>query len=455
MLNIGGKRKKKSQEALDFGPMILELEQIKLGKQSSLDDYPGMNKEVVDKLKELVCSNCNTHNSFVREIDQLLQTLMTMDFVKEMIRGAEHQSEMVETIAATSEEMAANIEDIAQFVKDSLNSAHESNQKAVISKKLMNETVESIEVSYKETEMAKEQIISVNDQTQKIDEMVNIIISVAAQTNLLALNASIEAARAGESGKGFSVVANEIKKLADHTKESVNYIQESVRNLRTQTQASTAAIEKASSSFLKGKKSLAEVLAAIEAVDTSTKEIETNMQQINSNIEQQTASSQEVSSSAQIINEKTKDLHMDSIRTGKGFYTISLEIDDVRKDLVKKASGISKQDSIELCITDHLNWRWRVYNMILGNTQIEAALVADPNQSRLGRWIQNFGSKEPAFAQYISRLESPRVNLHSIAEKAVNAYNKGNIQDAEEYLNQLDDVSVEIVKILREMQSKG
>jgi methyl-accepting chemotaxis protein len=451
---MGARRKNNSQETLDLGPMIQDLEAIKLGKQINTVEYAGVNKETVDKLKALVGSDCSTHNSFVNEVDQLMQTLMTMDFVREMIRGAEHQSEMVETIAATSEEMAANIEDIAQFVKDSLNSAHDSNQKALISKKLMNETVESIEGSYKETELAKEQIIGVNEQTQKIDEMVNIIISVAAQTNLLALNASIEAARAGESGKGFAVVANEIKKLADHTKESVNFIQESVRNLRTQVEASTAAIEKASASFLKGKKSLAEVLLAIEAVDVSTKEIEANMQQINSNIEQQTASSQEVSSSAQIINEKTKDLHMDSIRTGKGFYTISLEIDDLRKNLIKKSKGITTRDSIELCITDHLNWRWRVYNMILGNTQIEANLVADPNQSRLGRWLQNYGSKEPAFEQSIRRLEGPRTRLHQYAEKAVTAYNKGDIQGAENYLHQLDEVSLEMVQILREMQSK-
>lgn len=455
MLHKTVKQKNNAQGTLDLNPIIHELEAVKEGKQSNIiGEYSGLDKEIADKLNKLVCSNCSTHNSFVRQVNQLLQTLMTMDFVKDMIREADQQANMVETIAATSQEMAANIEDIAMFVRDSLDFAQESNLKAIKSKELMQSTVKSFEGSFKETEFAKEQIINVNEQTEKIDEMVNIIISVAAQTNLLALNASIEAARAGESGKGFSVVANEIKKLADHTKESVNYIQESVRNLRTQIQGSTSAIEKASVSFLTGKKSLDEVLEAIEAVDISTREIKNNMQQINSNIEQQTASSQEVSSSIQIINEKTKFLHEDSIRTGKGFYTISLEIDELRKDIIKKASDINLYDSLDLVITDHLNWRWRVYNMILGNTQIEASLVADPSKSRLGRWIVTIGAKEAMFDSSISQLERPRARLHEIAAKAVDAYNKGDIQGAEGYLSQVDGFSAEIEKILRQMQAK-
>jgi len=444
-----------TQVTFDLNQFIKELEAIKIGKQTDIvGEYPGLDDDCKDKLSTLVCSNCPAHHAFVREVNQLLQTLMKMDFVKDMIREADQQASMVETIAATSQEMAANIEDIAVFVRDSLDSAHDSNMKAVKSKELMKETVISFEGSFKETEYAKEQIIHVNEQTEKIDEMVNIIISVAAQTNLLALNASIEAARAGESGRGFAVVANEIKKLADHTKESVNYIQESVRNLRNQIQESTSAIEKASVSFLNGKKSLDEVHVAIEAVDVSTQEIENNMKQINSNIEQQTASSQEVSSSIQIINEKTKYLHEDSVRTGKGFYTISLEIDDLRKDIIKKASDINLYDSLDLVITDHLNWRWRVYNMVLGNTQIESSLVADPSQSRLGRWIVNIGSKESIFDYGISQMERPRQQLHSIAVKAVDSYNNGDIQGAEGYLSQLDVVSAEIEKILRDMQAK-
>lgn len=455
MFQKKSKHNSNTQVTFDFNPVIQELEAIKAGKQPSIvGEYPGLNKETVDKLSALACSDCPAHNAFVREVNQLLQTLMKMDFVKDMIKEVDQQASMVETIAATSQEMVANIEDIASFVKSSLDSAHESNLKAIKSKELMKDTVLSFDGSFKETEYAKEQIINVNEQTEKIDEMVNIIISVAAQTNLLALNASIEAARAGESGRGFAVVANEIKKLADHTKESVNYIQESVRNLRNQIQDSTTAIEKASISFLKGKESLDEVNTVIEAVEVSSQEIERNMKQINANIEQQTASSQEVSSSIQIINEKTKSLYEDGIRTGKGFYTISLEIDDLRKNIIKKAKDINLHDSLDLVITDHLNWRWRVYNMILGNTQIEASLVADPNQSRLGRWILNIGSKESIFASSISQMERPRQQLHEIAVKAVDAYNNGDIQGAESYLGKLDVVSAEIEKILRDMQFK-
>lgn len=455
MLSFGEKKKSNSKESFDFELIIKEMEDIKSGKQKKISEDIKLNEDFIDRLNKIAYCNCPSHNTYVREVNQLMQTLMTMDFVREMVKGAEHQADMIETIAATSEEMVANSEDITNFVKKSLEFAHDSNLRAIKSKNLMDDAFKSIELSYNETEYAKKQIIDVNEQTEKIDEMVNIIISVAAQTNLLALNASIEAARAGESGRGFAVVANEIKKLADHTKESVDYIQESVRNLRAQIQDSTNAIEKASSSFLSGKQALAEVLSAIEAVDVSTQEIEGNMEQINLNVEQQTASSQEVASSIQIINEKTRNLHEDSIKTGKGFYDISLEIDDLRKNIINKATDINQFDSLDLCIVDHLNWRWRIYNMILGNTKIEASLISDPNKSRLGRWINNFGSKEKLYEQSINNLEKPRVQMHKIATDAVNAYNNGNIAEAEEYLVKLDKISAEVIRILREMQSKS
>jgi len=453
LINFKAKNNK-SQEKTDLTPLFEDLVQIKKeGKELQLNGkYPYLDGDDAEKINKLLCANCEAHNPLIRDINKLLQVLMRMDFVKDMIKEADQQANMVETIAKTSEEMATNIEGIAEFVKNSLKSAHESNLKAVKSKELMGNTIGSIEQSFMETERAKEQILEVNKQTEKIDDMVNIIMSVAAQTNLLALNASIEAARAGESGKGFAVVANEIKNLAEHTKESVNFIQDSVNQLRSQMQNSVRAIGKASESFNKGKSDLDEVLDAINEVDMSTDQIENNMQKINESIEQQMALSQEVSSSVQIVNEKTKVLHQDSIRTGKGFYEISLEIDDIRKTIITKAKNIDLYDSLDLVITDSLNWRWRVYNMILGNTQVESALVADPNQSRLGRWIQRFGKSEPKFNSYISRMEMPRKNLHSYAVTAVDAYNGGDIRAAEDALREVDKYSAEIDSILREMQ---
>ena len=439
----------------DIHILVEELEAIKSGQQKKLSHvYKDIDQNLQERLNMVACSNCPSHNTFIRQVNQLLQTLMKMDFVRSMIHEADEQANMVETIAATSEEMAANIEDIASFVRNALVSAHDSNSKSVHSKELMDISMIAIENSFKETEVAKEQIIRVNEQTEKIDEMVNIIMSVAAQTNLLALNASIEAARAGNSGKGFAVVANEIKKLADHTKESVSFIQESVHSLRTQIQGSTSAIEKASKSFLKGKETLAQVLDAIEEVEQSSKTIETNMEQINMNIEQQTASSEEVSSSIQIINEKTKSLHEDSIRTGQGFFTVSLEIDDLRKNIIHKATNIEMYDSLDLVITDSLNWRWCVYNMILGNAQVDIALVANADNSRLGRWITNFGSKESILRNHISLLEKPRYKMHELAQKALESYNHGDKKSAEDYLSQVDRLALEIDNILREMQSK-
>ena len=449
------KKGESAENKSDLKPLFEDLEAIKNGKTIDLEvKYPNLSLAEPDQITDLLCSNCESHNPLLRQVNKLLQVLMKMDFVKDMIKEAEQQSEMIESIAATSEEMSHNIEGISDFVKNSVSFAQESNEKALHSKELMLNTINSIEESFLETERAKAQIMNVNQQAEKIEDMVKIIMSVAAQTNLLALNASIEAARAGEAGKGFAVVADEIRKLAENTKESVNFIQGSVNSLKLEMKSSVDAIEKASDSFEHGKKSLDEVMNSINEVDKSTDEIEVNMERINDSINQQTALSQEVSSAIQLVNEKAKMLNRDSIRTGKGFYDISLEIDDVRKSVIKRASNIKLYDSLDLVITDSLNWRWRVYNMVLGNETIEESFVADPSKSRLGRWIETYGKNEPMFQSHIKMLEHPRKMLHEYATKAVRANNSGDKKSAEDNLHELDKYAVDIDSILREMQSK-
>lgn len=93
----------------------------------------------------------------------------------------------------------------------------------------VDETFYKIDSNMNEINARNQIMADVKEQTVKINELVNVIKSVADQTNLLSLNASIEAARAGEQGKGFAVVSNEIKKLAENTKQQVDIIRAIVK----------------------------------------------------------------------------------------------------------------------------------------------------------------------------------------------------------------------------------
>lgn len=398
---------------------------------------------------------CANHINVIRDVNDVVLSMMKMDFVKDMIRSVEKQMEMVEVIAAASEESAASITEISGFVRDSALSAATVAELTAAGLKDARLAVEQIGRSAEETETVKRRILDVSDKTREIDSMVSIIKSVADQTNLLALNASIEAARAGEAGRGFAVVADEIKKLADSTKVSVETITQNVSALRGEIISSVSAVEKASETFASGRTAILRLADEVSSIDESVGRIRTNMETVSGNIDEQSAAAEEIASNLSLINENTKALHGQCDQTGKGIYELSVAFDAVRKKLLTGSDDISDRDAVSLCIVDHLNWRWRIYNMILGYDRIDSSMVGNHTTCRLGRWVSSRWKDEPKLKGFIDRLETPHKRLHDLALTAVNAYNAGRLTEAEQSLEEMDSVSKSIVALLNEMRQKA
>ncbi len=407
---------------------------------------------VLKAMEKMVCSNCSSHTPILQSTNELMRFMMGMDFVKDMINDVNEQAEVFETVAASSQEMSATIEDVSHFVSDSTKAANDTVEATRDSMKQVMDAFDFIQTSFEQVMETNKQIEGVRDKTTKIDEMVELIKSVADQTNLLALNASIEAARAGEAGRGFSVVAEEIKKLAESTKESVDFIQSSIDELRGQIGQAVKSMEGSQKVFEKGKARVEDATKAIDEAVRGVEGIQGNMGQISSSIDQQTAASQEVAGNLTVINDQTKQLYGECVRTGQAMFDISVGIDNLRRDLVHNADYINDADSIDLCITDHLNWRWRIYNMILGYDKIDPAAMGDHTKCRLGRWVTMRGQSKPEFKTIVEKLHEPHKKLHDLAMEAVKAYKQDDHKSADNYLHQMDELSGFVVKILNELK---
>jgi methyl-accepting chemotaxis protein len=154
--------------------------------------------------------------------------------VNQINRGAETQAEMVEKSKRIFNDVARSINQVATAASKVAESAHQTVDTARSGSELAGASLDSIRQVLVEAQSSSQQMFNFIGQLQRISKFVEVINGVAQKTNLLALNATIEAARAGEYGRGFTVVAEEIRKLADSTTISANEITTLVEGIRTE-----------------------------------------------------------------------------------------------------------------------------------------------------------------------------------------------------------------------------
>jgi methyl-accepting chemotaxis protein len=410
---------------------------------------PSISTELISKAEAQV----ETGIECLVNMNQLLEYMTTLDYVKGMIVDAKEQACLIENVVANSEELSAASEEISNYVQNSGKTIGNSLVETKSSLEKIDYTFLKIEDNINHTDKLKITMGEAMEEAKKIYTMVNVIKGVADQTNLLALNASIEAARAGESGKGFSVVANEIKKLAENVKLQVDYIQRTVNNLNDKISTTAKSLDEVIGAFLDSKTSMHDATSGIKGIETSIENTSESFVDITSNLEEQTAATEEISGNINIINEKAVKLRSESDKTGKAFFDISQQIDSLRLKLLNKFELNDTQTIINIAITDHLMWKWKVYNLSLGYTKIDIQTVGNHDQCRLGKWISSLDNSNSKIQQLLSQMCEPHKAVHEYAKKAIEEHSRGNITEVENILSKLEFNSNEVVKYLKDLSA--
>ena len=156
--------------------------------------------------------------------------------------GAQRQQQETEQVATAMNEMTATVQEIARNAASAANAAQEADGEASDGQRVVEETVERISHLASEVERASGVIGQLEQSSEKISTVIDVIRDISEQTNLLALNAAIEAARAGDAGRGFSVVASEIRTLANRTQESTEEIQQMIEDVQNGSREAVGAM---------------------------------------------------------------------------------------------------------------------------------------------------------------------------------------------------------------------
>jgi methyl-accepting chemotaxis protein len=356
------------------------------GKSTKLTSDDTECDDVVDKWNEMINTLCESRRKTILDVNDVLQMVTKMDSVRDMIKSVNTQTDALHSMSASSEELSASIEDVANMSQKVSENSSETKQITEVGVKNISSSIEFVKKSFNDIDTIDKQMQGVKEKTHTINEIVDIVKGIADQTNLLALNAAIEAARAGEQGKGFAVVADEVKKLAQHTKNSVLDIQKNIFQLQNDIDLSVEKINVTSQQLDSGTRLVDTALESINLIDNSIETVNETIIQVAANTEEQTAVTQFFTSSIMDLSQQADYINNSCQSTGKIIYDLSKRIDSIRLEMVKSRFCLTDSDMVDIYKTDHLLWRWRVYNMLLGNEKVDINVVGDYKQCRLGKW---------------------------------------------------------------------
>ncbi|MSS28435.1 methyl-accepting chemotaxis protein [Desulfovibrio sp. PG-178-WT-4] len=226
--------------------------------------------------------------------------------IEQSDRGAAESASRLSEAATAMNEMNATVQEVARNAGSASAASAETREKAEAGARVVEKTVHNIEEVHQLSLTLKDDMTQLNEHAQDITRIMGVISDIADQTNLLALNAAIEAARAGEAGRGFAVVADEVRKLAEKTMSSTNDVGNAIKAIQESTAKSMSGVDnaverigEATELANQSGQALQEIVATVEATGDQVNAIATAS-------EEQSAASEEINQSIVQVNDMSR-----------------------------------------------------------------------------------------------------------------------------------------------------
>ncbi|SIQ21896.1 methyl-accepting chemotaxis protein [Aquipseudomonas alcaligenes] len=278
--------------------LINHVDQLSHGRfdqrvESNRHDELGLLARAANKLRDFLASTTESLRLSSNNLDNASGELNQI--ASRMTQGINEQFERTDQVATAMHEMSATAQEVARHAVEAAHAADDADSSARQGGKVMESTIQTITGMRGEIANTAEVIRRLEADSGRIGKVLEVIRGIAEQTNLLALNAAIEAARAGEQGRGFAVVADEVRHLAQRTAESTAEINQIIDTVQTGALNAVRAIESGQSRSEEGVTQVTQAGAMLERITAAVEAIRDMNRQIATAAEEQTSVAEDIS----------------------------------------------------------------------------------------------------------------------------------------------------------------
>ncbi|MCF6209118.1 MAG: methyl-accepting chemotaxis protein [Gammaproteobacteria bacterium] len=294
-----------------------KLEQLSAALQEIAEGDGDLTRRLDESRKDELGEVAHWFNLFVGKLQHLMgdikgSTDSLTNSAQQLSQVAEksnseitEQQMQTDQLATAINEMAAAVQEVAHNTKQAATTADKANQEASNGRSIVNGNIDAMDSLANDIQKASAVIHQLQSESNEIGGVLDVIKGIAEQTNLLALNAAIEAARAGEQGRGFAVVADEVRTLASRTQESTQEIQNMIERLQSRAQEAVKVMDENQAQSQAGVENASRVNDSLQNINTAIEEISNLNTQIASAADEQSHVAEEVNRNIQQISQCT------------------------------------------------------------------------------------------------------------------------------------------------------